>query len=193
MRHILPVVLIIFLACSCPFTLFAEESASWQQLNSQTTGFYKDQKFMKAAGTGREAVALARKLPGGERGKLAISLGNLAMIYTHLGKFPEAEDLAKEELKTRQDIFGRENSEVITAWNHLAIIYTLAGKLKKINPDAEQCLLQGLAISEKAFGKNNPKIIPALKKLKKYYRISGNAEKEKKMTARLATFSSSAK
>lgn len=148
---------------------------------------------MKAAGVGREAVAVARKLPGGERGKLAISLGNLAMIYTHLGKFPEAEGLAKEELKLRQDIFGEEDPEVITAWNHLAIIYTLAGKLKKVNPDAEQCLLQGAAISEKAYGKKSKKNVPALKKLEKYYQISGNTTKEKQITARLAAFSSSAK
>ncbi len=165
--------------------LFAGKTEAWKELNSKTTGYYTQQKFMKAAGAGREAVAAAEKLPAEERGKLAVSLGNLAMIYTHLGKFPEAEKLAKKELKIRQDIFGEENPEVITAWNHLAIIYTLAGKLKKINPDAEQCLLQGVAISEKAYGKNSPKVMPALKKLEKYYRISGNTEKEKQMSARL--------
>ena len=186
MKRFFPIGLSSVLVLTCAPSLFAGKTVSWKELNSKTTGYYTQQKFMKAAGAGREAVAAAGKLPAGERGKLAISLGNLAMIYTHLGKFPEAEELAKKELKIRQDIFGEENPEVITAWNHLAIIYTLAGKLKKVNPDAEQCLLQGVAISEKAYGKNSPKNIPALKKMEKYYRISGNTEKEKQMTARLS-------
>jgi tetratricopeptide (TPR) repeat protein len=192
MKHILSVVVIIFLAFVFSSSLLAEESAGWHELNSQTTSFYKDQKFMKAAGVGREAVAIARKLPKGERGKLAISLGNLAMIYTHLGKFPEAEDLAKEELKIRQDIFGEEDPEVITAWNHLAIIYTMAAKLAKINPDAEQCLLQVVAVSEKAYGKNSPTLVPALEKLEKYYKITGNSKKENEIVARISQLQSAA-
>lgn len=193
MKRFLSISLNFFLILACSAALGADTTGNWQELNSRTTGFYKKQKFMKAAVAGRGAVAAARNLPEEERSSLAVSLGNLAMIYTHLGKFPEAEDLAKEELKLRQDISGKESPNVITAWNHLAIIYTMAGKLKKINPDAEQCLLQGVAISEKAFGKNSPKIIPALKKIEKYYRITGNTTKEKQMTARLAVLQPSAR
>ncbi|HHB77485.1 MAG TPA: tetratricopeptide repeat protein [Desulfobulbus sp.] len=158
MKRIVSIGLGVLLALTCVPSLFAGKTVSWKELNSKTTGYYTQQKFMKAAGAGREAVAAARKLPAGERAKLAISLGNLAMIYTHLGKFPEAEEPAKEELKIRQDIFGKENPEVITAWNHLAIIYTLAGKLKKVNPDAEQCLLQGEPFWKKPMVKTARKI-----------------------------------
>ena len=186
MRQIVLVVMIIFMAHIWSSSLLAEETGEWQELNSRTIGFYKEQKFMKASGAGRQTVAAARQLPETDRDKLASSLGNLAMIYTHLGKFAEAEELAKEELKLRQQIFGKENPEVITAWNHLAIIYTMASKMTQINPDAEHCLLQIVAIEEKVNGKESQAVIPALMKLEKYYRITGNSEKEKETADRIA-------
>ena len=191
MRQGLFILAIIFMAHICSSSLYAQEAGEWQELNSQTTGFYKEQKFMKAAGVGREAVAVARELPDGQRDKLATSLGNLAMIYTHLGKYAEAEELAKEELKLRQLVFGKEDPEVITAWNHLAIIYTMASKMAQINPDAEHCLLQIVSIEEKVNGKESPAVLPALVKLEKYYRITGNSEKEKETTDRIAALKTS--
>ncbi len=193
MRQGILILTIIFMAQICSFSLYAEDGGEWQQLNSQTTGFYKEQKFMKAAGVGRDAVAAARDLPVAQRDKLATSLGNLAMIYTHLGKFAEAEELAKEELGLRQEIFGKDDPGVITAWNHLAIIYTMASKMAQINPDAEHCLLQIVAIEEKAKGKDSKDIIPALQKLEKYYRITGNSEKEKEVTERITALRPAAK
>ena len=186
MRQILLIVIVSFMAQLCSSPLSAAGLDEWQELNSRATGFYKEQKFMKASGAGRQAVAAARELPEGEQDKLAFSLGNLAMIYTHLGKFAEAEELAKEELELRQHIFGKEDPEVITAWNHLAIIYTMASKLAQNNPDAEHCLLQIVAIEEKANGKESPALLPALGKLEKYYRITGNGKKEKEVADRIA-------
>jgi tetratricopeptide (TPR) repeat protein len=186
MRQILLAVMIIFMAHIWSSSLLAQETGEWQELNSRTIGFYKEQKFIKASGAGRQAVAAARQLPEADRDKLASSLGNLAMIYTHLGKFAEAEELAKEELALRQQIFGKENLEVITAWNHLAIVYTMASKMAPINPDAEHCLLQIVAIEEKVNGKESQAVIPALIKLEKYYRITGNSEKEKETADRIA-------
>jgi tetratricopeptide (TPR) repeat protein len=191
MRQGLFILTIIFMAHICTSSLYAQEAGEWQELNNQTTGFYKEQKFMKAAGAGREAVAVARELPVAQRDKLATSLGNLAMIYTHLGKYAEAEDMAKEGLKLRQQVFGKEDLEVITAWNHLAIIYTMASKMAQINPDAEHCLLQIVAIEEKVNGKESPAVLPALVKLEKYYRITGNSEKEKETADRIAALKTS--
>ena len=192
MKQILLFLTIIFMAHIWSSSLLAKETGEWQELNSRTVGFYKEQKFMKASGAGRQAVAAARQLPKADRDKLASSLGNLAMIYTHLGKFAEAEELAKEELSLRQEIFGKENPEVITAWNHLAIIYTMASKMTEVNPDAEHCLLQIVAIEEKVNGNESPAVIPALMKLEKYYRITGNSEKEKKVADRITALQPSA-
>lgn len=186
MRQLLLILTVIFMTHLCSSAVLAEEVGEWQELNTQTINFYKEQKFTKASSAGRQTVAVARELPEAERDKLASSLGNLAMIYTHLGKFAEAEELAKEELALRQEIFGIENPEVITAWNHLAIIYTMASKMAKVNPDAEQCLLEIVAIEEKINGKESMSIIPALEKLEKYYRITGNSDREEEITARIA-------
>lgn len=181
-------------ALGCILALFflaqsgrADDGADWEALNGQSTGLYREQQFIKAAAAGRVALAKARTLPADEREKLAVSLGNLAIILTHLGSFPEAEELAKEELAVRRQHFGPEDLGVLPAWNHLALIYTLAGNLKRVNPDAEQCLLQILAIEEQARGRDNPAIAPALRRLEKYYRVTGNEERGAHIRERLQT------
>ena len=184
MKKIVLIVTAIFMAHIVVTSLFAADISEWEELNGRMVGFYKEQKFMKASGTGRQAVEVARKLPAADRDKLASSLGNLAMIYTHLGKFPEAEELAKEELQIRQELYGKVDREVITAWNHLSIIYTMAAKMAP-SPDAEHCLLEIVAIEEKANGNESLAVIPSLEKLEKYYKITGEKEKEKKVTDRI--------
>ncbi len=171
------------LLTNCGFA--AEEKDPWEELNAKATAFYQEQKFMKAASYGREALEVARKLPDSEKEKLAISLGNQAMIVTHLGKFGEAEAYGKEELEVRQQLFGKEDLDVIKAWNHLAIIYTMAKNMK----DAEFCLLQIVAIEEKVHGTDSLAIVSPLKQLEKFYKISGNAEKEKQTAERIAKLS----
>lgn len=158
-----------------------EQDESWAQINTRATDFYKDQKFMKAAGAARQALTVARALPETERDKIAISLGNLAMIYTHLGKFGEAEEHAKEELALRESIFGKEDMEVVKAWNHLAIIYTMA----QAPDDAERCLEMIISLEERKFGKESPQVIAALQRLEKFYDISRNEKKAKQIAERL--------
>ncbi len=184
MKQFVLIVTAIFMAHILVTSLFASDVSEWEDLNGRMVGFYKEQKFMKASGTGRQAVEVARKLPAENRDKLASSLGNLSMIYTHLGKFPEAEELAKEELTVRQELYGKDSREVITAWNHLSIIYTMAAQMAP-SPDAEHCLIEIIAIEEKTNGNESLAVIPSLEKLEKYYKITGEKAKEQKVTARI--------
>lgn len=178
-------VLVVLMAVLTNCGFAAEETNPWEELNAKVTAFYQEQKFMKAAGYGREALEVARKLPDSQKEKLAISLGNQAMIVTHLGKFGEAEEYGKEELEVRQQLFGKDDLDVIKAWNHLAIIYTMAKNMQ----DAEFCLLQIIAIEEKVHGKDSLSIVSSLKQLEKFYKISGIEEKEKQTAERIARLS----
>ena len=163
-----------------------EKQETWEEVNTRATGLYKEQHFIKAGRVARYAVELARKLPAEEREKLAISLGNLSMIATHLGNFGEAENAAKEELEIREQLHGKENVEPLKAWNHLAIIYTMAQK----PDDAEFCLERIISICEQLYGAQSSEVLAALYKLEKFYKISKNKEKEKKTAARIATLES---
>jgi len=158
-----------------------KQEESWEELNSKVTSLYKEQKFMKASGLNKYVVSVARKLPEPEREKLAISLGNMSMIATHLGKFMEAEQSAWEELAILQKKFGKKSLDVVRAWNHLALIYTMAQEPR----DAELCLESIIEIEEGHYGKENAKVIPSYQKLLKFYQISKNKEKEKELSARL--------
>ncbi len=183
-----PVILLLLLFFSLG-SVWAGEGESWQEANDRATGLYKEQKFIKAAGAARHAVELARKLPQPEREKLAISLGNLSMIATHLGNFGEAEEAAKEELGLREQLHGRESVDALKAWNHLAIIYTMAQK----PDDAEFCLEKMVTLCESLYGAGGSEVLAALYKLEKFYRISKNREKEKQVAARIASLEAAKK
>lgn len=175
-------------------TLFFQQAAaqkqeSWEEANTRATGLYRQQQFIKANRAVRHAVELARKLPESEKEKVAISLGNLSMIATHLGNFGEAETAAKEELAIREKLFGRENRDVIKAWNHLAIVYTMA----QSPADAEFCLEKIISISEKVYGGTSREVLTSLQKLEKFYQISKNREKEKAVAARIEKISPATK
>ena len=157
------------------------QEESWEELNLKVTNLYKEQKFMKASGLNKYVIHVARQLPESEKEKLAISLGNMSMIATHLGKFMDAEESAWEELAILQKIYGKRTLEVLKAWNHLALIYTMA----QVPEDAEQCLKTIIEIEEEHYGKEDAKVIPSYKKLLKFYQISKNKKKEKELTARL--------
>jgi len=158
-----------------------EREESWEELNIKVTSLYKEQKFMKASGLNKYVINVARKLPESEKEKLAISLGNMSMIYTHLGKFMDAEQSAWEELAIYQKIFGKKSLEGLKAWNHLALIYTMA----QVPADAEQCLITIIDIEESHYGKEDVKVIPSYDKLLKFYQITKDKKKEKKLASRL--------
>lgn len=184
MKFFLYTITLIFLLIVLCSGVAVSEDLSWEDMNNQTTEYYKDQKFIKAAGAGRQALNLARNLPEPEQEKMAISLGNLAMIYTHLGKFAEAEAHAQEELVIREKIFGKEHMEVVKAWNHLAIVYTMA----QAPDDAEICLLKIISLNEEIYGKESPGVLASLKKLEKFYQISKNKKKENEIATRIEKF-----
>lgn len=160
-----------------------KQEESWEELNLKVVNLYKEQKFMKASGLNKYVINVARQLPEDKREKLAISLGNMSMISTHLGKFMDAEQSAWEELAIFQKIYGKRTLETLKAWNHLALVYTMA----QVPKDAEQCLKTIIEIEETHYGKDDAKVISSYKKLLKFYQITKDKKKERELTARLKT------
>lgn len=174
-EFLLPALLMaFFISTSCH-----AEDYSWQELNDKVTGHYQQQQFSTAAGYAEEAVKLARK--SGTSEELAISLNNMAMVSTHLGRFGEAEALNKEALSVRQKAFGVDDPRVAVSWNNLGLIYFFVKKMD----DAEQCYLEVLRIQEKAHGDKSEEIIPALQKLEKFYRKVENEGEADKIATRI--------
>ncbi|MEN8189106.1 MAG: tetratricopeptide repeat protein [Thermodesulfobacteriota bacterium] len=156
------------------------EDLTWQELNDKVTGHYQQQQFTTAAGYAEEALELAKKHPGNNE-QLATSLNNLAMIYTHLGRFGEAEGFNKEALSVRQRAFGVDDVRVAVSWNNLGLIYYFHKKME----DAEFCFQEVLRIQVKAHGDRSEEIIPALQKLEKFYTKTEQKEKAEKINARI--------
>ncbi len=181
MHKIVPIFFLVLVVIHVSLPLKAEDSQTWEEGNTNLMTLYKEQKFMKAAGLGKSLVQEARRLADSDernREKVITSLGNLAMIYTHLGKYPEAEELAWEELTLRQMVYGKRGLEVAVGWQHLALIYTMA----QVPEDAETCLLTSLAIVEEHFGIESQEVLASYKRLLKFYKITKNGMKEKEIT-----------
>ena len=164
-----------------PILVLAGSDVQWVELNKQTTGYYKQQDFIKGAAAARAALQVARKEAASHPEHLIISLNNLAMMQTHLGGFAEAEQLNKEALGVVQKYFGMTDPKAMVSWNNLGLIYYFAKKYD----DAEHCFREALYIAEQHYGKQAREIIAPLKRLASFYKKVGWQQKEAAVTARM--------
>ena len=83
---------------------------------------------------------------------MAISLNNLAALYSAQGKYAEAEPLYQRSLRIREKALGREHPDIALSLNNLATLYNNQGKYA----EAEPLFQRSLAIHEKVFGPDHP-------------------------------------
>ena len=78
-----------------------------------------------AEGSLREALALARRLPGDHRRSVAENSGNLAWVLRSKGGYEEAEKLSREALDLSRELFGAEHPNVLVGQVNIAAFLQL--------------------------------------------------------------------
>jgi tetratricopeptide (TPR) repeat protein/tRNA A-37 threonylcarbamoyl transferase component Bud32 len=106
----------------------------------------------------REALALQRKLPGGENQQVAITLGSLSFVLREKGELPEAETTAREALGIRKKLLGDEHADVAQSLHLLAWNLNLQGK----HAEAESLSREEVAMWRKLLGNEHPNVAWAL-------------------------------
>lgn len=108
-----------------------------------------------------EALAMRRRLLGGEHRDVAETLVDLARVYTDQGDTERAEPLLREALQIRRKALGEENDETATSMNDLALVLWDKGELA----EAAALFRQSLAIDRKVFGENHASVAAVMDNL----------------------------
>lgn len=78
------------------------QEALWKELSSKVVVLYQQGKFPEASKLAEEALRVAEKTFGSNHPNVALSLSNLAGLYTAQGKYAEAEPFYKRSLAIRE-------------------------------------------------------------------------------------------
>ena len=109
----------------------------------------------------RDAVAMRKKLHGGQHSDVARSLGKLAFALLRLSKLEEAEASLREALAIQRKLLGNEHQDVASSLYELAYVLELRDRLK----EAESTQREALAMRRKLLGKEHAEIGTSLSQL----------------------------
>ena len=98
-----------------------EDTAAWTYLNAQVVQLCREGRYEEASLAGEKALKMAIDEFGQADPKLAVSLYDLAEVYSILGRYRSAEDLYKDALEVRQRIFGPKHPASIVPFGWLSL------------------------------------------------------------------------
>jgi tetratricopeptide (TPR) repeat protein len=110
-------------------------------------------------------VVIREKALGPKHPDVATSLNNLAMVFSELGRYVEAEPLYKRSVAIYEQALGPDHINVANSVNNLALLYQAQGRYT----DAEPLYQRSLAIREKALGPDHPDVAASLNNLAELY------------------------
>ncbi|KAJ7703548.1 hypothetical protein B0H17DRAFT_922148 [Mycena rosella] len=118
-------------------------------------------KQLLIAGLGRLVAQKRRDVLGEHHPDTLDSTGDLAFVFTQLGRLREAEELHVAVLKARRHILGENHPETLLTMSNLALTYTRLGRLQ----EAEALNLEVLERQRKILGHNHPATLISMAKL----------------------------
>ena len=165
----------VFFLVSCAHPSRTRESdlERANALNQQVLKLYQQGHYAKAVPIAEKVLAINEKALGPEHPDVAISLNNLAELYSSLGNYPKAEPLYRRALSIWEKALGPEHPSVATGLNNLAMLYYSLGDYAKAKPLYRKSLM----IREKAFGPEHPQVAQSLNNLAGLYNSLGDYAK----------------
>lgn len=107
------------------------------------------------------ALAIQRRIHGGDHADVASSLNALGVLLHAKGDYAGAQECFVQALAMRERLFGREHSDVAQNLNNLAVVLRLQGD----DVQAESLLRQALAIRRRLYGDEHLVIAETLNNL----------------------------
>jgi tetratricopeptide (TPR) repeat protein len=110
------------------FTTVNAKAADWEDLIALSITLYQQGEHTEAMNTMRESMKVAIKTFGPHHHTVAISMKNLALLYTKEGKYSEAESLYKKAILVEEKILGRDHHVVTEDLKAMADLSKYQGK-----------------------------------------------------------------
>ena len=117
----------------------------------------------------QRALAIREETLGPHHPDLAITITNLANLYTEQGLYGRAEPLYLRALAVKEKALGPHHPSFAHSLNNLALLYQAQGQYARARPVFQRAL----AIFEAAFGKHHALVANALINLANAYRGQG--------------------
>ncbi|MDX2229908.1 MAG: tetratricopeptide repeat protein [Leptolyngbyaceae cyanobacterium bins.349] len=143
--------------------------AEAERLNQQAWQLYQQGKYAEAVPLVERALAIRKRILGERHPDVALSLNNLASLYSAQGRYSEAEPLDRRSLQIRETQLGKDHSDIANSLNNLALLYWNQGRYS----EAEPLFRRSLQILETRLGKDHPTVATSLNNLALLYRTQG--------------------
>lgn len=135
-------------------------SQEWEDLNDQLFRYYSEGYYAQAIPVGEKALLAAERKFGKKHLNYAISLYNLARVYTSAGDYAKAEPLYIESLALYKKAVGENDTDYILCLNSLALLYASTSDYNKAETLQVEVLkkyknLSGDSSADYALGLNN--------------------------------------
>jgi tetratricopeptide (TPR) repeat protein len=101
----------------------------WRTLDAEAMSLYREGHYDRAIEVAKKALDVAEKAKNPNHPDVAVSLNNLAMLYTAQGQYAEAEPLYKRSLAIREKALGPNHPNVAASLENLAALYKATNRL----------------------------------------------------------------
>jgi len=142
------------------------------QLTQQAFDLYQAGRYNEAMSLAEEALLIHREQLGERHPDVALSLNNLAGLYSAQGRYGEAEPLHQEALLIRREQLGKHHPDVARSLSNLATLYEGQGRYG----EAEPLLQEALSIQREQLGGRHLDVALSLNNLAGLYRAQGRYE-----------------
>ena len=144
-----------------------------EELGKQVLKLFQSGKYAQALPLAQRALDIRRKALGEAHPDYAVSLHNLAALYSSMGEYAKAEALSVQARDVFQKVLGEGDPHYATSLNNLAVLYQSMGEYAK----AETLLVQVRDICKRVFGEQHRDYAASLNNLALLYKSVGEYAK----------------
>ena len=130
------------------------QPSNWQYAQSAGTLARLMGDYATAASFNEAALSIVTSEFGPEARETAIALNNLALTYSYLARYTEAEPLFRRAIEIDEKALGKDHPDVAIRYNNLAVLLQDQGKYA----EAEPLFRRAIEIDEKVLGKDHPDV-----------------------------------
>ncbi len=143
--------------------------AEAEQLTEQANKLTEQGQYADAIPLAERTLAILQQVLGQDHPDIAISLNDLALLYSSQGRYSEAEPLYRQALEMNQRLLGDEHPDVATSLNNLGFLYSSQGRYS----EAEPLYRQALQMRKRLLRDEHPDVAQSLNNLALLYSGQG--------------------